>query len=256
VAAAFNEMTERLGSLLESQRDFVANASHQLRTPLTGLRLRIEAAADLSRDATVRGELDEAERELERLTALLTNLLALARGDERPPEARAISLSQVARAAHDRWVTRAEDQGRQLLVASEPGVEVLSAGEDLGIVLDNLVENAISYSPAGTSVRIATGSRGPFGFVAVDDEGPGIDPEEADRVLERFYRGSASTGRAGTGLGLAIVRVLAERWGGHVELANRAQGGLRAIAYLPIAGPPGVLPNPDQSIESPLPASG
>ena len=256
VAAAFNEMTARLAALVESQRDFVANASHQLRTPLTGLRLRIEAASDLSGSEEVRGELDEAERELERLTGLLTNLLALARGDERAPEPRAISLAQVTRAACERWVTRAEAQGMSLELASRPAVEVLSAGEDLGIILDNLIENAISYSPAGSQITLSAGSEGPFGYVAVDDEGPGLDPAEAERVLERFYRGSASTGRAGTGLGLAIVRVLAERWGGQVELVNQPTGGLRAIAYLPLADGSESLPNLDQGVESPLPTSG
>jgi two-component system, OmpR family, sensor kinase len=256
VAAAFNEMTERLGSLVESQRDFVSNASHQLRTPLTGLRLRIEASHDLSASETVRTELAEAERELERLTGLLTNLLALARGDEAAPEPRAISLAQVARAAADRWANRAEDQGRRLIVRAEPGVEVLSAGEDLGIVLDNLVENAISYSPEGSAVTISTGVRGPYGFLAVDDEGPGLEPGEAERVLERFYRGSASAGSSGTGLGLAIVRVLAERWGGRVALENLPHRGLRACAYLPLAGSPEALQTPDEGVERPLPSGG
>jgi two-component system, OmpR family, sensor kinase len=256
VAEAFNEMTTRLAALLESQRDFVANASHQLRTPLTGLRLRIEAASDLSQSDAVRSELDEAERELERLTGLLTNLLALARGDEQAPDARAVSLAQVARAAYERWVSRAEGRSSRLTVESEPAVEVLSAGEDLGIILDNLIENGISYSPGGSAITISTGARGPYGFVAVDDEGPGLDPVEAERVLERFYRGNASAGRAGTGLGLAIVRVLAERWGGHVELVNLPSGGLRAIAYLPLAAGGETLPNVDQGVASPLPTSG
>ncbi len=125
VAAAFNEMTARLAASLEAQRDFVANASHQLRTPLTGLRLRIEAAAGIARSTEVVEELRAAELELERMTSLLTNLLALARGDERPPEGRAVSLGRVARAARralalarrrarpgDRADLRARDRGR------------------------------------------------------------------------------------------------------------------------------------------------
>jgi len=260
VASAFNEMTSRLAALIEAQRDFVANASHQLRTPLTGLRLRMEAASDLSAEPVVRDELAAAEAELERLTALLTNLLALARGDERPPEARAVSLAQVARAACERWRARAESNDMRLGLSSEPGVEVLCAGEDLGIMLDNLIENALSYSPGGSEVTILTGTGGEFGFLAVEDEGPGLDPGEADRVLERFYRGNASVGRSGTGLGLPIVRVLAERWGGSVELANRPAGGLRAIAYLPLASLGGAgaetLPNHDLSVESALPRGG
>ena len=251
VAAAFNEMTARLAASLEAQRDFVANASHQLRTPLTGLRLRIEAAADMARSAEVTEELRAAELELERLTSLLTNLLALARGDERPPQGRAIALGQVARAAVERWRSRAAERGQELALVCAPGVEVVSAGEDLGIILDNLVENALEYSPRGSEVTIECGRAGRFGFLVVADEGPGLAPGEAERVLERFYRGDAGSGKPGTGLGLAIVRTLSERWRGGTRLANRDDGpGLRAEVRLPLAQD---LPTPEDELADSLP---
>jgi len=252
VAAAFNEMTSRLAASLEAQRDFVANASHQLRTPLTGLRLRIEAAAEMAQTAEVVEELRAAELELERLAGLLTNLLALARGDERPPQGRAISLGQVSRAALERWRSRAAGRDQRLELISEPGIEVVSAGEDLGIILDNLIENAISYSPAGSEIAILCGRAGRFGFLAVEDEGPGLDAGEADRVLERFYRGGAGARLPGTGLGLAIVRALSERWGGGTRLVNRPdRTGLRAEVRVPLADEH--LPVPDSGLAGSLP---
>ncbi|MEO8091177.1 MAG: ATP-binding protein [bacterium] len=252
VAVAFNEMTARLAASLEAQRDFVADASHQLRTPLTGLQLRIEAAADIARSAEVVEELRAAELELERLTSLLTNLLALARGDERPPEGRAVSLERVARAALERWRSRAAERGQEIELIREPGTEVVSAGEDLGIILDNLIENAISYSPPGSEIAIDCGRAGRFGLLAVSDQGPGLGADEAERVLERFYRGGAGAGKPGTGLGLAIVRALSERWGGGTRLTNRVAGtGLRAEVRLPLVDDD--LPTPDPELAGSLP---
>jgi two-component system, OmpR family, sensor kinase len=253
VAAAFNEMTARLAASLEAQSDFVANASHQLRTPLTGLQLRIEAAAASSDPRKARAELVEAEGELDRLAGLLTNLLALARAGERSPEARAVSLAQCTRAARARWRARAEAHGQRLELQSDPGVEVLASGEDLGIILDNLIENAISYSPRGSEIAVRSGRRDGFGVLAVDDQGPGLAGEEAERVIERFYRGDAAAGTTGTGLGLAIVRVLARRWGGEVRLENLPEGGLRAAATLPLVDSDEPLPNVDLDVDDSLP---
>jgi len=149
VAEAFNDMTDRLSRVLEAQREFVANASHQLRTPLTGLRLRIEAAALKAADPGLSSELDAAEREAERLARLVTSLLALAREGDRPAAPRPVSLGNAARAAVERW----ESQGR-VVAHGEDDVFAAASDEDVAIVLDNLVENALRYAPPSSEVAI------------------------------------------------------------------------------------------------------
>jgi two-component system, OmpR family, sensor kinase len=251
VAVAFNEMTARLAATMAAQRDFVANASHQLRTPLTGLRLRLEAASAAADTPELRRELDAAEREVQRFAGLLTNLLALARGDERPGAARPVELNGAVRAAAERWETRAEERGQRIEVDGNGRVEVLASHADVEIVLDNLLENAIGYSGRGSRIEVGWGRSGAgSGYLTVLDRGPGLAPGEEERALERFFRGSASAGgrKPGTGLGLAIVRVLAERWGGSVTLRNRDEGGLRAEVRLPLS-PDHPLPNPDRGFD-------
>ena len=235
VAAAFNDMTGRLASSLRGQREFVANASHQLRTPLTGLRLRLESASLKSRDPEVERELHAAERETERLARLLTELLRLAGEGERRP-AQPIDVADAVRAAHERWENPAEQSGHELRVEPGPDATVHASGEDVAAILDNLTENALNYSPAGTTVTLGWARDGDDVRIEVLDEGAGIDPDEAERVFQRFYRGSASHGgAAGSGLGLSVVEQLAERWGGGVSLTNRPEGGARAEVSLPAA---------------------
>jgi signal transduction histidine kinase len=233
VAAAFNHMTGQLARALRSQREFVANASHQLRTPLTGLRLRLEAASLKATDEDVERELVAAERETVRLARLLTELLTLARERERP-EPEEVSLAEVGHAAHERWQGPAETGGR-LLVADGDGEPVVAATEaDLAVVVDNLVENALNYSPLASTVTIEWGNDRESAWLAVLDQGPGIGPEERERVFERFFRGEASRGAEGTGLGLSVVEALAERWGGSVRLEDRPEGGTRCEVRLPL----------------------
>jgi signal transduction histidine kinase len=236
VAAAFNEMTSRLQGALEAQREFVANASHQLRTPLTGLRLRLEAAADGSREPGVRDELLAAEDEVERLAALLTNLLVLAREGQEPPDAEPVDLERKVMDARERWEAEARAGGHRMRLEGEPGVRVMASPDDVGIVLDNLIENALKHSGGAGEVTVAWGRRGASGYVSVCDEGPGLRPGEHERVLDRFVRGEGSI-EAGTGLGLAIVAALARRWSGSVELRDREPRGLCAEVTLPLQSP-------------------
>lgn len=250
VATAFNDMTGQMASTLRGQREFVANASHQLRTPLTGLRLRLEAAALKSRDPEVERELTAAEHETERLARLLSELLTLAGGGERPA-AQPLDVAEVIEAARSRWQGPAERSDHELRV--EPGAPavVAASAEDLAAVLDNLAENALNYSPAGSAVTLTWSSDGENVRLAVLDEGPGLDPDESERVFQRFYRGSASHGGAsGTGLGLAVVEALAARWGGEVTLANRPEGGARAEVALAAVR---ALRTPDPQLDESLP---
>ena len=131
---------------------------------------------------------------------------------------------------------------------------VAASPEDLAAILDNLTENALNYSPPGTTVTLTWTSDGETVRLAVLDEGPGLDPDEGERVFQRFYRGSASRGGArGTGLGLAVVESLAARWGGEVTLANRREGGARAEVALAAVR---ALPRADPPLDESLPRRG
>jgi two-component system, OmpR family, sensor kinase len=251
VAHAFNDMTGRLEQVLVAQREFVANASHQLRTPLTGLRLRLEAAS-LKAGPQLAEELEAAEREVERLARLLTALLTLAREGDRPPARQAISTAEALERARERWDERAVLGGHRLdLDCRDPGLAAVS-DEDLAIILDNLVENALVYSPEGGTVTLECGREDFDVVVAVSDEGPGLKPGEEEQVFERFARGSGGQGTPGTGLGLAIVATLARRWGGRARIANRALGGARAEVRFPAA--PASLHTPNRSLDEALPS--
>jgi two-component system, OmpR family, sensor kinase len=234
VSTAFNDMAERLGLVLAAQREFVANASHQLRTPLTGLRLRLESArmkADRGADAAP--ELEAAEQEVERMARLLTSLLTLAREGDKPAASRPVSLAQAAERAYERWAAAADEEGRELKLVGGPDVLIPASEEDLAILLDNLIENALRYSPS--RVAVDWGRDRQEAWLAVLDEGPGLAAGEETALFERFARGSAGRDRSGTGLGLAIVQTLAHRWRGSVTLTKRLEGGMRAEVRFPAA---------------------
>jgi signal transduction histidine kinase len=224
-------MARAVSSNLNAQRDFVANASHQLRTPLTGIKLRLEAIRGEGGPAAE--EAAKAEAELDRLSALVDDLLALARASSEEAVAEPVDLGEAARAAERRWAEPAATAGHELALAGGNGGRILAAPADVAQILDNLIENAIRYSPAGAQITVGT----EHGALVVSDTGPGIPPEERARVFERFYRGAGgrSTG-PGTGLGLAIVAELAERWGGRVELLDGP--GTRVRASFPADSSP------------------
>lgn len=232
LARTFNEMTARVQRLVASQREFVADASHQLRTPLTGLRLRLEEVRAETGDAQVRDDVDAALGEVDRLAVMVAELLELSRAGERDAPADLVLLGEVAERAADRWTAEAAARDQQLRADVDEAADATAvvSRADIDRVLDVLVENALHYAPERTTVTITARP----GEVLVRDEGPGLSGDEGELVFERFHRGTAGRrGPAGTGLGLPIARELAGRWGGTVTLANADGRGAVARVTLP-----------------------
>jgi len=190
-----------------------------------------------------------------RLSRLIENLLTLAREGQEPGEPRRVDLAACARRAAERWEAETMLREQRIALAGPASCHAWASADDLGIVLDNLLENASKYSPAGAVIAIEWGAVADRRetYLAVRDEGPGLAPGEERRATARFHRGSAGSTSAGTGLGLAIVSVLVERWGGTVALRNRPEGGLRAEVRLPAADDPERRLNPplDEALPAP-----
>jgi signal transduction histidine kinase len=235
LARSFNSMTDRLARALRAQREFVADASHQLRTPLTGLRLRLEEAEVSAGDPEpTRAELDAALGEVDRLSQMVDELLVLSSAGDRDAPREEVDLAEAARAAVERWQAAATEGGISLVSRGGDGGRVEAARVDLDRALDVLIENAIRYSPGESAVEVETSP----GRVHVFDTGPGLARGEEEQVFERFHRGRAGrAGPSGTGLGLPIARELMSRWEARVWLENRREGGARAvIAFDPADG--------------------
>jgi signal transduction histidine kinase len=208
LARSFNDMVTQVEHLLHAQEEFVADASHQLRTPLTALRLRLE-----------NGDVPGALNEVERLARLVDGLLALARAEAAPPGQ--IDLAAAVAARLDAWEPVAAE--RDVHLEADVRGAALADPDRLGQVLDNLLANAIAVAPPGTSVTLT----GDPAALHVRDSGPGMSDDERARAFDRFW----SKGR-GSGLGLPIVRRLLAVDGGSVELHAAAGGGLDVVVRL------------------------
>lgn len=226
---ALNSLLARLGKSLESQRSFVADAAHELRTPLTALTLQAQLIERANDNAGRNEALADLKAGLHRATHVVAQLLTLARSEPGGDGQRfhRVNLSELARAVSSRYLTLAEAHGLDLGIAAENNQAVI-AGETvaLEVLLANLLENAIRYTPRGGRIDIATGIEATSAWLEVADTGPGIPVEERERVFDRFYRQSGTDG-SGTGLGLAIVKAIAERHGAKVMLAGVPTGGLK-----------------------------
>lgn len=213
---AFNTMADALEANVNAQQEFAANASHQLKTPLTGLQLRLEAIAT-ARDGTVdpRAEARKALADVARLNALTEDLLELAHATAPVNGGENVDLGALADRVVQRWTETAVRRGKQLAVHIAGASGVVADPEDLEHLLDNLIDNAVRYSGDGARIDVeVTG-----GILSVTDDGPGIPTGEQQRIFDRFYRGERGRAVApGTGLGLAVVAALAARWGGRTRL--------------------------------------
>jgi signal transduction histidine kinase len=230
LAAAFNDMAARLGRLLDSQRAFVADASHQLRTPLTALRLRLENL-EATMPPTTAGDLGAAVAETGRLARLVDGLLALARAEAAPGRREVVDLAAVVASRQAAWAPLAAEQDVKLTAEAGTAVPVWAVPGALEQVLDNLLANALGVAPAGSRIQLAIRQAGGWVELHITDQGPGMPADQRQRAFDRFWRGPASE-RDGSGLGLAIVRQLVEASGGTAELHPSPGGGLDAVARL------------------------
>jgi len=233
LAASFNRMSQRLGALVERQRGFASDASHQLRTPLTALRLRLEQADEaLAGDPeSARRKLDAALRETERLQHLVDGLLALARAEARSDQLVDVDLGVVLDERVNAWSALSAESGVNLRLASVGSLRARAMSGVVEQVVDNFIDNAVQYSPAGSTVEVAATEVAEGVCVQVADRGPGMTAEQCERALDRFWR-APDAAPDGTGLGLAIASRLAEASGGRVALRPREGGGLIAELLL------------------------
>ena len=206
----------------------MADASHQLRTPLTTLRLPLE---NLARDVIPSGqrELAGASAEVERLAGLVDGLLALARADQAGSAGETVDLVEVARERVDAWSALAAERGLRLTSTVDGPATANASADRLRQVVDNLLENAFEVSPEGAAVTVDVRRGDGWAELRVRDEGPGMSAEDRARAFDRFWRGRSGEG---SGLGLAIVRRLVEADGGTVELLDAPAGGLEAVVRL------------------------
>ncbi len=256
LATRFNTMLDRLQSSraalddsVRAQRQLVADASHELRTPVTSLRTNIEVlltGAVLDEDDR-RRLLDDVVEQSEELSALVNDLIELARGDEPGAEADDVRLDRVVEGSVER--ARRNAPGITFTADLEPA-RLDGVAERLERAVNNLLDNAARHSPPGGVVEVSAGPGG----VRVRDHGDGVNPEDLPYVFDRFYRGTNSRGTQGSGLGLAIVRQVTEQHGGTASVANDPDGGAVFTLSLPAAPPAATSTNDDGTVaEAQLP---
>jgi two-component system sensor histidine kinase MprB len=233
LARSFNTMLEALDGSIRSQRALVADASHELRTPLTSIRTNIEvltSADGLAADERAR-ILQDVETQIVDLSAIVTDVIELARGDEPAALVGEVRLDELA----ERAVARAESHRPEVRfeTALTP-VVVHGAADRIARAVDNLVDNAGKWSPPAGTVRVSVRA----GEVRVDDEGPGVSEVDAVHVFDRFWRSSEARRLPGSGLGLAIVKQVADQHHGTVGVEPSPMGGASFWLRFPDAAEP------------------
>ena len=222
LVGSVNDLLTRLKDSIATQKRFLADAAHQLKTPLAGLSLQADLA---QREGASAGDLKQSLQQIghasERATHTVNQLLALARAENQPHAGLALEpldLSQLARSVVQDWVSASFVHEIDLGYEDPDGaVEILGDGMMLRELLSNLIDNALRYTPAGGSVTVRVRRDGEHALLEVEDTGPGIAPAERAHVFERFYRILGSSA-SGSGLGLAIVREIAQQHGAEVDI--------------------------------------
>ena len=230
LVAALNGLLQRLGDSLGAQRAFVADAAHELRSPLTALKLQMQLLLRAPDDAA-RGDAARALTQgIDRAARLVEQLLTLARAEPGATTVvhASVDLSELVRAAVAETVPFATARGTTLELMAAAPVTLQGDAAALTALARNLADNAVRYAPIGSRVEVRVFDDAGVPTLQVDDAGPGIAQADRERVFDRFYRHAAGD-EPGTGLGLAIVRSVAERHGAEVVLGNSSLGGLRVL---------------------------
>ena len=222
LARTLNTAAETIGTLVGSQRAFIGDASHQLRTPLTALRLSLDNVADGVEDPHVREDVEMATAEVVRMSRLVNGLLALARVEADVAHPEPVQVLDVVAERFTAWRAAADERSISL-VSEGSGIRVLATPGHLEQVLDNVLSNALEVSPDGGTILVRTTRPG---LLEVIDSGPGLAGADRARAFDRFWRGQGLTGKGGSGLGLAIVKQLVTDDGGAVTLDAASGGGL------------------------------
>jgi signal transduction histidine kinase len=247
LSATINGLLDRIAAHLQRQRDFVANAAHELRSPLAAVRTSVEVALDHDRTpAEYRELLADVAEECDGLGGLVNQLLLLAEGDSgllRP--AGRVRLDKVVARAVDMFRGSAEQGGIRLEAPALPPAEVAGDERHLRQVVNNLLDNAVKFTPPGGRVSVELGLSPPAGRRPVEavlwvaDTGEGIPPEHLPHVFERFYRADRARARdrpgAGNGLGLSICQTIVTAYGGRIDAASRPGRGTVMTVVLPLA---------------------
>jgi two-component system sensor histidine kinase TctE len=223
LVGSLNDMLARLAHTIDAQKRFIADAAHQMKTPLAGMRMQSELALRQVDPDEIHRSLEQLAKSSESATRLVNQLLALARAENQPHAGLALDpldLSLLARAVVQDWVPASFAHEIDLGYEDPDGpVEILGNGMMLRELLSNLIDNALRYTPPGGSVTARVRSDAGLALLEVEDTGPGIAPGERPRVFERFYRILGSSA-SGSGLGLAIVREIAHQHGAEIEIFN------------------------------------
>jgi signal transduction histidine kinase len=235
VATALNSTAERLSGILQRTQRVAADASHHLRTPLTGVRLRLEAIEDISDQDQVKAEARAATSEVDRLNRRIEQVLALARSDAGAAPIAAQDASVIVRERLDAASAMFAESDVELTSTLTPGVLVTAPTGVVARVVDELLGNALQY--ARTRVHVDLRALDRMAVLAVSDDGPGVPVDERDAVFERFARGSTSV-PGGSGLGLALVRESVAGLGGGAQALESAWGGLTVSVRMPMADEP------------------
>jgi signal transduction histidine kinase len=236
LGSTLNGMLARLERAVERERGFVADASHELRTPIAILKTEIELALRGERDAVaLRASLESAAEEADRLADLAEALLVIARADggRLPLVTTAVDVSALLEGVQTRFAARVQASGRSLDVEDAAGAGVTADPRRLEQALDNLVENALRHGEG--AIHLGAVLRGSAIELHVRDEGPGFPPEFIAEAFERFTRADHARARGGAGLGLSIVQMIARAHGGEASVLNEADGGARVAITLPVA---------------------
>lgn len=221
LVAALNGLLVRLGRALSLQRSFIADAAHELRTPLTAVKLQIQLAERAVTDAERAAAFAQLKGGTERAARLVEQLLTLARNEPEAAERpfMPLNLTDMARQVVAEHAPIAQAKGVDLGLSGASSIAIAGDPDALRIMLGNLVDNAINYTPAGGAVDVEAAVQDDQPCLTVTDTGPGIPLAERERVFDRFYR-HATAGASGVGLGLAIVRTIAQRHHASIELSD------------------------------------